>query len=212
MSYWDDDEIVARVLVVSRTRMSGGCVCVGGIDLDNKCSIRLAHGEKAGDCGFEIGELYNCKYEWDSYREAPHNNEDIDLIEYSYKGKVYDVDASIRDVLQKSGGGIPYVQGFLLLNAFGRCLKNNGRSAFVERSRVPEYSTCFWIADETFFKTNPSGKVYFKYNGISIPWVGCEDAPKIIKKGTLVRLSLAHWWSRSDDDPERCYLQISGIY
>jgi hypothetical protein len=47
--------------------------------------------------------------------------------------------------------------------------------------------------------------------GYTISYVGSVDPLDTIEPGSLIRLSLAHWWKPEDsDDEERCYLQLSG--
>ena len=50
---------MSRVIIVSKTRMGEGYVCVGGVDVDYCRSVRLltANGghEMSGDCPYEYG-------------------------------------------------------------------------------------------------------------------------------------------------------------
>ena len=47
----------------------------------------------------------------------------------------------------------------------------------------------------------------------SSKYVGLQPTEDIIPKGTLLRVSLARWWSPNDVEVEnRCYLQLSGWY
>jgi len=85
---------------------------------------------------------------------------------------------------------------------------------------VPQNSTCFWLCDMEIRRKDSYGKIRYNYNdgtrhwGYDITYVGLEENPvQIIPKGTLVRLSLAHWWKpQGSEDEERCYLQLSGWY
>lgn len=84
--------------------------------------------------------------------------------------------------------------------------------------QVPNHSTCFWICDQDIVRKNHQGKIKFHYKddnhiwGYNISYVGLEDDPvDIIPQGSLIRLSLAHWWSPGDTE-ERCYLQLSGYF
>ena len=80
------------------------------------------------------------------------------------------------------------------------------------------YSTCFWINDKRLLGyTNDRGRWQYRYNdmsnryGYTISYVGSAEPPADIEVGSLIRLSLAHWWKPEDsDDEERCYLQLSG--
>ncbi len=47
--------------------------------------------------------------------------------------------------------------------------------------------------------------------GYTISYVGSAEPLETIEPGSLIRLSLAHWWKPEDSvDDERCYLQLSG--
>ncbi len=46
----------------------------------------------------------------------------------------------------------------------------------------------------------------------TIPFVGLQEPIDEIPAGTLLRVSLARWWSPNENTEERCYLQLSGYY
>ena len=50
--------------------------------------------------------------------------------------------------------------------------------------------------------------------GCTLTFVGFQEPLEIIPAGTLVRVSLAHWWQPEDtpDVEERCYAQLSGWF
>ena len=84
-------------------------------------------------------------------------------------------------------------------------------------TNVPAYSTCFWINDKRLLGYESRGRWQYRYNnmsnryGYTISYVGAEKPLDTIEEGSLIRLSLAHWWKPEDsDDEERCYLQLSG--
>ena len=46
-----------------------------------------------------------------------------------------------------------------------------------------------------------------------ITYVGIDKLPDTIPAGSLIRLSLAHWWHPENTDTvDRCFLQLSGVY
>ena len=89
---------------------------------------------------------------------------------------------------------------------------------YISKDDVPAYSTCFWINDKRLLGYNDSrGRWKYRYNnmsnmyGYTISYVGAGEPLDTIEEGSLIRLSLAHWWKPEDsDDEERCYLQLSG--
>lgn len=213
---------VGNAVIVAKTKMAHGYVCVGAVDIHNKRSIRLYEGVPRlyEDCPFKIGDLYRISYEPVSTRSFPHCNEDVCVTKYAEAGeRVTNLNGFMWEMLNFAGGGVPYIHGGLLENAFGGCLRTeeNGGAAFIDEAAVPPYSTCFWVADRDLQQRTVFGKLKMCYEngsryGVQAPWVGFEDAPETIKAGTLVRLSLAHWWSPTEDAPLRCYLQLSGVY
>lgn len=71
------------VLIVSKTKMHEGRVCVGGIDLENHVSVRLhdeeGYHETEESCEYEVRDLWDIDYEYNSIRPMPHCNEDVNV-------------------------------------------------------------------------------------------------------------------------------------
>jgi hypothetical protein len=94
---------------------------------------------------------------------------------------------------------------------------SNG-SGFISSSKgTPNLSVGFWISDKDLTRRDFSGKVRYNYpstgNWRSVTYVGKEAPIDAIPAGTLMRVSLARWWSPNDSDAEeKCYLQLSGWY
>lgn len=216
--------MISNILIVSRTRMREKRVCVGGIDLTSNQSVRLldpnGYHEHEDECPYEIGDIWTCNYVHNSRRPAPH---------------LEDSNVKVRLLLEKhacknaeefkkifSFHGIRIFEGNID-NCFDGCLINDGRRYYIDSTKVPQYSTCFWINDY-LLKNNdyqkPDGgiKKQLSYmNGTSpygrnITYVGIENMPISVPVGSLIRLSLANWWSRDENTTQRCYLQVSGIY
>ena len=70
------------------------------------------------------------------------------------------------------------------------------------------------MADKDLIHRNQYGKHYYYYNNIRIKFVGYQSLVERIPAGTIIRLSLATWWSGDNDGKgeDRCYLQLSGWY
>lgn len=211
-----------KVLIVSKTRMKEGRVCVGGIDLTNNTSVRLldhnGHHEQQETCPFNIRDLWEVEYIKDNRRPMPHLHEDVDFFDRRQTG-VLPKEVKMVDILQEHG--IPICTGSIY-NVFDGLIKStdNG-SMYICQPDVPSFSTCFWICDKSI-KTTPNrekGGFRCRYQddqhryGLSIPYQGLDMPVQYIREGTLIRLSLAHWWSGQTLDAEpRCYLQVSGYY
>lgn len=216
---------MAEVLIVSKTRMYEGRVCVGGIDVTNNVPLRLhdqdGYHETQESCEYEIRDVWEIVYLPNKRRPLPHSNEDVNVLSKKKKG-VLSKEYGIFDVLQKYN--FHYNEGNIE-NIFNRLIKSteNGKM-YISHSGVPNHSTCFWVCDKDLFKKEfqKDGKqsIVYKYPhpnyryGIQIKYVGLEPSIDCIPKGTLIRLSLAHWWKPNDkpDEEERCYLQLSGWY
>lgn len=81
---------------------------------------------------------------------------------------------------------------------------------------APCMSTGYWLPDKPLQRVVDK-KVYYSYprgQGVRLlPYVGYAAEVEIISANTLVRLSLARWWTpQSGNVEERCYLQLSGWY
>ena len=183
---------MSKVLIVSKTKMAQQKVCVGGIDIEKRRSIRLmnenGYHETLEECPYNIFDIWDLKYIAISTRPLPHSSEDVNVLQCQKLG-ILKKDTDVIDLLKKMGLNI---YNGRLDTVFNGCLKStdNG-SLFISQPKIPNHSTCFWICDQDIARKNYPAD--------------------IIPKGSLIRLSLAHWWS-PDDTEERCYLQLSGYF
>ncbi len=90
----------------------------------------------------------------------------------------------------------------------------------VTRADVTDTSTGFWVTDwELVLDYDARGKLVYRYDrrgpshrgAACITYVGESEPVELIPRETLVRVSLARWWS-AGDYPEACYLMLSGWY
>ncbi len=90
----------------------------------------------------------------------------------------------------------------------------------VTRANVTDTSTGFWVTDwELVLNYDARGKPVYRYNrggpshrgAVCLRYVGESEPVELIPRETLVRVSLARWWS-AGDHPEACYLMMSGWY
>ena len=214
---------MSKVIIVSKTRMAEGRVCVGGVDIERKRSVRLmkADGkhELLSECPYEIWDVWDADYVPSNQRPAPHV-EDVNVI-----------NRNKRDVLEKGlrsptefakllrQSNMPVFTGGLL-NCFDGKLKcNKNGKLYINAEDAPSYSTCFWLNDISLRRKDFMNNVLYNYDdgirpwGYSTKYVGLSDAIDVVPAGSIIRLSLAHWWKPDgSDDEERCYLQLSGWY
>lgn len=211
---------MSKVLILSKTRMQENRVCVGGVDLDKRCSVRLlncvGHHEIIDECPYELLTIWEVNYVRTNRRPSPHL-EDINILERSKTDSV----VKPKELLKLPNYNIKVYKSSLL-TVFDKKLNSTEKgSLYISNEKgVTEYSTCFWICDKDLRKNRFSTdeKVKYDYRGedgryYHITYVGVENGPDVVMRGTLIRLSLAHWWHPKNTDIEdRCYLQLSGFF
>lgn len=202
--------------------MAGDCVCIGGVDIDNHRSVRLldasGHHEYANLCPYQIWDIWDIDYHMSHKRPSPHT-EDANV---TRRDKIRTANPSdlpverLASFLERSG--IPIFRGSLFKVFEGKLKRTDYDKLFISKEDVPAYSTCFWVNDRRLIGyNNERGRRQYRYNdmsnmyGYTISYVGAAEPPSNIEAGSLIRLSLAHWWKPDDsNDEERCYLQLSG--
>ena len=213
---------MAQVIIASRTRMADGFVCVGGVDVDNRRSVRLldarGHHETADTCPYTIWDIWDIDYYPNQRRPNPHT-EDVNV---TRRMKIDRVDAPNMSVNRFAelmlNSNIPIFHGSLFSVFNGKLRRTDNDKLYISKDDVPTYSTCFWINDKRLLGyKNDRGRWQYRYTdmsnqyGYTISYVGSAEPIDTIEPGSLVRLSLAHWWKpENSDDEERCYLQLSG--
>lgn len=202
--------------------MADGFVCVGGVDVDNRRSVRLldARGrhETAETCPYTIWDIWDIDYYPNQRRLNPHT-EDVNV---TRRMKIDRVDAPNMSVNRFAelmlNSNIPIFRGSLFSVFDGKLRRTDMDKLYISKEDVPTFSTCFWINDKRLLSyKNDRGRWQYRYTdmsnryGYTISYVGSAEPLDTIEPGSLVRLSLAHWWKPEDsDDEERCYLQLSG--
>ncbi len=106
-------------------------------------------------------------------------------------GKLFD------GLVQVSGGGALYI---------------------AEATGLPGFSAQFWRPDQPLQLELQGRRIRYRYptpdGGCTLAFAGFQEPLPVLPAGTLLRISLAHWW-RPKDHPEeelRCYLQVSGWF
>ena len=213
-----------RVLIVARTRMGSGGVCVGGFALDSKRSVRLLTRDAKPQprlTEFQIGQIWKVDFRKVANAEPPHV-EDVTVFSKHLLEEVDSMHETLMSLIQPwTGGPESLFDGMLTIDRT-RC--------YVSKSGLmPQRSTGYWVLDRPLifdkehvdktkishlylmeYKENARGSTYSRM--LTIPFVGYQKPVDEIPEGTLLRVSLARWWLASNAPEERCYLQLSGWY
>jgi ATP-dependent DNA helicase RecQ len=93
-----------------------------------------------------------------------------------------------------------------------------GALYIAERTGIPICSTTFWRPDQPLRREDDAKRIRYRYptedGGRTLTFVGFQEPVSVIPAGTLLRVSLAHWW-RPQEMPQgelRCYVQLSGWF
>lgn len=217
------------VIIVSKTQMKNN-VCVGGI-LANGKHVRLlkANGYyQDPDTKFNIGDVYTINFIEKSNPRPPHV-EDILVTSQQFKFSFESVQLMTQYLTNKLN--IDIWQGRIDLLFDGKLQWTDKNSGYIsEQGGVSDRSTGFWILDQDLVRNDYGEKVRYDYqlplkqpDSIDDLWnfiistqtkhisfVGFQEPIAIIPAGTLVRVSLARWWTHENE--EKCFLQLSGWY
>ena len=199
-----------EVLIVSRTRMRNG-VCCGGLDLQSGEFIRLHdHWGKnlTESAPFQIGEVYDLNYRKSvNARPIPHV-EDKEILPHYEKLRQLNTTEFIDEIdrlVDVPTGGIDAI--------FEGKLRRSTFATYISPDDIPQFSVCFWRPDAPLIKSGFLGKTKYWFKGYTgINYVGFQEPLEMIPAGTLLRMSLANWWSPDAITEKRCYLQLSGWF
>ncbi len=201
-----------KVLIVAKTRRGAGA-CIGGISFDGQ-SVRLVAAHAAQDetagMDYAIGEVWEVEGKTAAQLTPPH----VENFVVHHKERlplVIDLLSFITHYMPPVYGPIGQLyQGFT--QSFGTGVVT------ITRAAIPNYSTIFWRPDQPLTIDHIGKKIRYRYptadGGRTITFVGFQEPLETIPAGTLLRISLSHWW-RPDDKPawdERCYVQLSGWF
>jgi len=202
---------MSRIVVVARTRMHGGHVCIGGHDLNRKFrGLRLL--DRFGDhwpsdSPFLVGELWDMCYLEKGSARPPHV-EDVCVMEYRRMGQAEDLKGLVLKHV-RPWIGAPEV----LFDGTARSTES-GAAYIPSSGRLPRCSTGYWVPDKDLVQQILRERVRFATTGESaikrFAWVGVQKPPERIEAGALVRMSLSRLFS-SETAPEGYYVQISGV-
>lgn len=202
------------VLILSKTQMENNHVCVGGITLEGRY-VRLLtpNGDNQPmNTDFAIRQLWEIEFNERKNNIPPHI-EDIIVLKKTAKDEI-SKDITIRNFIEERN--IPIWRGHPD-NLFDKLIKwTSSGSGFIDKiGRIPSNSVGFWISDKDLKKIEYQG-IRFRYPNSSdwrsIKYKGLEVPIEIIPAGTLIRVSLARWYSFNEEDKPKCWLQLSGWY
>ena len=205
-----------RVLIVAKTRMGAGA-CIGAITEKGK-SVRLipfnADPHDGANREYEIGDIWEITAEPETSLIPPHN-EDIVVHKKSRLHTAKDpkaLESAIELLMPPKTGNPRELYEGLLQNT------ESGRLHVAKQNGIPPYSTTFWRTDQPLTLDTEKQRLRYRYptenGGCTFTFAGFQEPIKTIPAGTLLRVSLAHWW-RPESIPEvekRCYAQISGWF
>jgi hypothetical protein len=202
---------MSRIVIVARTRMHGGHVCIGGHDLDRAFrGVRLL--DELGDhftddSPFMVGDLWNIRYREKVSARPPHL-EDVFALEYHPLGKVPDLKRLVLKAARPWAGGLD-----ALFDGTVRTTPS-GAAYIPTHGRLPRCSTGYWLPEQDLERQMFGNRARFLPSGQNpitrIAWVGVAGPPERIEAGSLVRVSLSRLF-KADTAPEGYYVQISGV-
>jgi hypothetical protein len=203
---------VVRVLIVAKTRMNSG-VCIGALTRGENKNVRLIPSNRQNhptDTIFDVGQVWDLDFHQAPEVTSPHV-EDVIVTKQRYITQI----SNVREVLMQrvqpwQGSPNTLFDGFLIFGSSGKgyISKSNG---------VPSVSTGFWLPDKPLDQIYIRDKLNYHYaypklGEFYIPFVGFATPVHELPAKSLIRVSLARWWSLPGINEERCYLQLSGWY
>jgi ATP-dependent DNA helicase RecQ len=202
-----------RILIVAKTRRGAGA-CVGGITEDGH-SVRLiacdaASNERAG-LEYEVGEVWEIDSAPDSDIVPPHVENIIVRRARRLRRSQMVAETIHRFMPPSVGGPEKLFDGVMQATAAGGLY-------IAERTGLPHRSTMFWAPDQSLRLDCEGKRLRYRYptsdGGRTLTFVGFQEPLLEIAPGTLLRVSLAHWWRPKERPAEelRCFVQLSGWF
>jgi ATP-dependent DNA helicase RecQ len=202
-----------KVIIVAKTRRGGGA-CVGGITEDGR-SVRLvaadaATNERAG-LEYNVNEVWDVESRPDVNVLPPHIENIIVLRARRLKKSPHTI-SIIRRYLPPVTGATDVLFGGLAQASMG------GALYLSEGTGLPGFSTQFWVPDQPLQLDFEGKRIRYRYptpeGGRTLTFVGFQEPVEVLPAGTLLRVSLAHWWRPKEkpDEELRCFVQLSGWF
>ncbi len=202
-----------KVVIVAKTRQGSGA-CIGGITFEGR-SVRLcvpdaAHTNHAG-MEYAVGDVWDIEGSPPPDLMAPHV-ENIIVTSKRRLGQMSNLPVFIERHMPPHVGSVDSLYDGVLQSTA------SGALYVAAASGVPGRSTLFWRPDRALTREDTSRRIRYRYptpdGGRTLTFVGFQEPPPEIAAGTLLRVSLAHWWRGEDSaaDEMRCYVQLSGWF
>jgi ATP-dependent DNA helicase RecQ len=202
-----------KVVIVAKTRRGRGA-CVGALTPDGR-SLRLEAADalvnEFAGLEYEVGEVWDVDALPDPETVPPHV-ENVIVRDKKRLGRIGDPVSFIQRQMPPRVGGLEVL--------YQRLAQATGTGALyiAERTGIPAYSTTFWRPDRDLLREHDGKRIRYRYpagdGGRTLTFVGFQEPVEKLQAGSLLRVSLAHWW-RPAETPEaelRCYVQLSGWF
>jgi len=187
---------------------------VGGITEDGR-SVRLVAANATTNvrAGLEygIGEVWEIDWTPDLNLIPPHV-ENILVHEAHHLRRSHKLEETIHRFMPPVAGG---PEG--LFEGLAQTTSSGGLY-IAQRTGLPRHSTAFWVPDQPLQLDCEGKRIHYRYptndGGRALAFVGFQEPLSEIPPGTLLRVSLAHWWHPQDrpDEELRCFVQLSGWF
>jgi ATP-dependent DNA helicase RecQ len=214
-----------KVVIVAKTRQGAGA-CIGAISFGGEPeaasgrSLRLiapdAATNEAVGLEYNVGDVWEIEATPAADVIPPH----IENVIVHNKRRLPPLDDVVsfieRHMPSQIGGPELLYAGLTQATATG--------ALYISQQRgIPPYSTLFWRPDKPLQRNTEGKRIRYRYPvagpgsdvaGCTLTFVGFQEPLAEIPAGTLLRVSLAHWW-RPPDKPEeelRCFVQLSGWF
>ncbi len=187
--------------------------CVGGV-LANGRFVRLLNSDgynQDSDTDLKVGDVYAVNFTERTETNPPHV-EDILVHSMEHKFAFSSIEKMVEYLTNKLK--VKIWRGSTEVLFDGKLQWTSGGSGYISESgEIPDSSVGFWIPDSDLNRKDFNEKVRYSYpiRWRNLTYVGFQIPIDTIPAGTLVRVSLARWWSPNEDE-KRCYLQLSGWY
>ena len=202
-----------KVVIVAKTRMSSGA-CVGALSFSGRSLRLIASDRETNDqfnMEYQVGDVWEVETREDPEITPPHI-ENVIVKSKRYLAPISEITEFVEQQFPPISGSVE-----VLFDGLTRATKAGARY-IAERSGIPERSTMFWRPDRSLIRDDDQKRIRYRYpsddGGTTLTFVGFQDPIPEIPAGTIIRVSLAHWWCPQErpDGKLRCYLQISGWF
>lgn len=216
---------MSEVLIIARTHMKHGNICLAGIEIPTARLIRLMtrYGSYyTENAPFRPRQVWEITYEPRRFLTPPHV-EDVCVQNCRNLGEGTDIYALLTNAACLiDGSPTRLLQGRL---TFGKPVNRHTHpdeaTPTIDRGEsIPSQSLALWRTDRVLTKRTLRSAVYYlaprpRQNEVSfkVKYTGFEGTPILIPEGSYLSLSLARWWDRDDRGEawERCHLQLCDI-